>query len=60
MIYPNTIPKYVNCPEYTPPGTDIKVTPDNEAPIIPYATTNQGDFLLPVKNVLLLDFLDVK
>ena len=37
----------------------MKVTPDREAPIIPYATTNQGDFLLPLKKVSLLDFLEV-
>jgi hypothetical protein len=33
----------------TQPGTDIKVTPDSEAPIIPYATINQGDTLFPIK-----------
>jgi len=35
--------------ETTHPGTEIKVTPDREAPIIPKATTNQGDFLSPRK-----------
>lgn len=28
----------------------MNVTPDREAPIIPYATAHQGDFLLPRKN----------
>jgi len=28
----------------------MKVTPESEAPIIPYATTNHGDFLFPIKN----------
>lgn len=27
----------------------MKVTPEREAPIIPNATTYQGDFLLPMK-----------
>jgi len=43
----------------TSPGIEIKVTPDNEAPIIPKATTNQGDCRLPVKNVSLLEFFEV-
>ena len=43
----------------TSPGMEIKVTPDNEAPIIPKATTNQGDCLFPVKNVSLLEFFEV-
>ena len=43
----------------TSPGIEIKVTPDNEAPIIPKATTNQGDCLFPVKKVSLLEFFDV-
>jgi hypothetical protein len=34
------------------PGTETKVTPDKEEPIIPKATKNQGDCLLAVKNVL--------
>ena len=37
----------------TEPGIDIKVTPESEAPIIPKATKNQLDSLLPVKKVLL-------
>jgi hypothetical protein len=28
----------------------MKVTPDRDAPIMPYATTNHGDILLPIKN----------
>jgi hypothetical protein len=28
----------------------MNVTPESEAPIIPYATTNHGDTLLPIKN----------
>ena len=43
----------------TSPGIEIKVTPDNEAPIMPYATIYQGDFLLPIKKVSLVDFLEV-
>ena len=31
-----------------------------EAPIIPYATTNQGDDLLPIKKPVLVDFLAVR
>ena len=27
----------------------MKVTPESEAPIIPYATTNQGETLFPIK-----------
>jgi hypothetical protein len=40
---------YPNCLalEPTHPGIEIKVIPDKEAPIIPNATTNQGDFLFP-------------
>ena len=43
----------------TQPGTEIKVTPDREAPIIPKATKYQGDELLALKNVLLFAFLPV-
>jgi hypothetical protein len=35
--------------EPTSPGTDIKVTPEMEVPIMPKATTYQGDFRLPTK-----------
>jgi NMD protein affecting ribosome stability and mRNA decay len=35
------------------------VTPEREAPIIPYATTNHGDILFPIKNDWLLAFLAV-
>jgi len=41
----------VNCLFITSPGTDIKVTPERDAPIIPKATTYQGDRLFPRKNV---------
>jgi hypothetical protein len=44
---------------FTQPGTDIKVTPESEAPIIPYETTNHGDILLPIKNDWLSALLDV-
>jgi hypothetical protein len=44
----------------THPGTDINVTPEREAPIIPYATTNQGDILFPIKNDWLSAFRAVK
>jgi hypothetical protein len=37
----------------------MKVTPDSEAPIIPYATTNHGETLLPIKNDWLSAFLAV-
>lgn len=37
----------------THPGTEIKVTPESEAPIIPKATKYQGEELLALKNVLL-------
>jgi hypothetical protein len=43
----------------TSPGTEIKVTPDREAPIIPKATKNQGDCLSPVKKVSVETFLEV-
>jgi len=38
----------------------MKVTPDNDAPIIPKATTYHGDFLLPIKKVWFVAFLEVK
>jgi hypothetical protein len=34
---------------------DRNVTPDSDAPIIPNATTYQGDFLFPRKKVELSD-----
>ena len=37
----------------TIPGTDTKVTPESEAPIIPNATTYQGDFRFPRKKASL-------
>jgi hypothetical protein len=47
--------------EPTFPGTEIKVTPESEVPIIPKATKYHLEFLLARKKVLLSDeFLDVK
>lgn len=43
----------------TSPGTEMNVTPDKDAPIIPKATKNQGDCLSPVKKVSLEMFLEV-
>jgi hypothetical protein len=42
------------------PGTEIKVTPDNEAPIIPKATKYHGDCLLAVKKVFVSAPFDVR
>ena len=42
------------------PGTEIKVTPESVAPIIPKATTYQGDCLFPLKKVSLESFFPVK
>lgn len=36
------------------PGTEIKVTPESEAPIIPKATRYHGDELLALKKVSLV------
>lgn len=43
----------------TQPGTEIKVTPESEAPIMPNATMNQGDLRFPIKKLLLSAFRDV-
>jgi hypothetical protein len=37
----------------------MNVTPDNEAPIMPYATTYQGDWRFPVKKESLFALRDV-
>jgi hypothetical protein len=37
----------------------MNVTPDMDAPIIPYATTNQGDALFPMKKLRLVALRDV-
>ena len=58
--YPNTTCKYPNCFASTAPGTDIKVTPDKEAPIIPKATKYHGADLLALKNASLESSLPVK
>ena len=44
----------------TQPGTEIKVTPESEAPIIPKATKYQGEALFALKKVELLDDFPVK
>ena len=44
----------------TSPGMDINVTPERDAPIIPNATTYQGDFLFALKKVSFESFLPVK
>ena len=41
----------------TIPGTETKVIPDKEAPIIPKATRYHGEFLSPLKKVS-LEFFD--
>jgi hypothetical protein len=38
----------------------MNVTPDKEAPIIPNATINHGDFLLAEKKASLVAFFPVK
>ena len=35
----------------TQPGTEIKDTPERDAPIIPNAIKYHGDFRFPIKNV---------
>jgi hypothetical protein len=44
----------------TQPGTETKVMPDSEAPIIPNATKYQGEALFALKKVLLSAFFPVK
>ena len=44
----------------TQPGTEMKVTPDKEALIIPKATIYHGDFLFPKKKASLFAPLLVK
>jgi hypothetical protein len=52
---------YENSLDSTHPGTDINVTPDKDAPIIPKATMYQGDCLSPLKKeALLSDFPVIK
>jgi len=58
--YPNTICIYEKLLSTTHPGTEMKVTPDKEALIIPNATMYQGDFRLPRKKASLFAFLPVK
>lgn len=59
MKYPKTTSIYENCVSPTHPGIEIKVTPDSDAPIMPYATTYHGETLLPIKKVSLFAFLEV-
>jgi hypothetical protein len=51
--------KYPNAPDPTVPGTETNVTPDNEVPIIPNATSIQLEFLLPIKKESLFEFREV-
>jgi hypothetical protein len=51
--YPRTIIMYENLEKPTSPGMEMNVTPEIEAPIIPYATTYHGETFLPRKNVKL-------
>jgi hypothetical protein len=41
------------------PGTETKVTPESEVPIIPKATKIQFELRFPMKNVSLVAFLEV-
>jgi len=58
--YPITICIYEKLLSTTQPGTEIKVTPDNDALIIPKATIYHGDLRFPKKKDSLLAFLLVK
>jgi len=44
----------------TQPGTEIKVTPESDAPIIPNATKYQGEELFALKKVELFADFPVK
>jgi len=44
----------------TQPGTEINVTPESDAPIIPNATRYHGALLLALKNVAVFLFFDVR
>lgn len=63
MIYPTALPKtkirYVEAVFPVSPGIEMKVTPDRVAPVIPNATRYHGDFLFPVKKLVLVIFLVV-
>ena len=43
----------------TQPGTEMKVTPESEAPIMPKATKYHGEELFALKKVLLSAFFPV-
>lgn len=47
---PSTVCIYVISIPRTIPGTETKVTPEIEAPIIPKETIYQGDWFSPLKN----------
>lgn len=51
---------YANCCPPISPGTDMKVTPDNEAPIIPNATRYHGAERFALKKAALESSLPVK
>ncbi|GAH25059.1 unnamed protein product, partial [marine sediment metagenome] len=51
--YPRTICRYENWLSPIHPGTEINVTPERDAPIIPKETIYQGDFLFPRKKAAL-------
>ncbi len=51
--------KYCIPATLTVPGTETKVTPESEVPIIPNATNTQEALLFALKNDALSAFLDV-
>jgi len=51
---------YENWLVKTHPGTEMKVTPDMEVPIMAMDTKYQGDLRLPIKKVSLLELREVK
>ena len=53
---PMTICRYEKLLSATMPGTDTKVTPDMNEPIVATATTYHSDLRLPTKNPWLSAF----
>ena len=51
--------KYCIPSTLTVPGTETKVTPESDVPIIPKATNTQDALLFALKNEALSAFLDV-
>ena len=51
--------KYCIPTTLTVPGTETKVTPESDVPIIPKATNTQDALLFALKNEALSAFLDV-